>query len=126
MIVLDENVPEDQRHTLRAWHIRPRQIGLEVGHSGMSDAEIVRLLRTLTRPTFFTRDRDFLQPWLRHASYCVVYLDVGQYEVASFVRRTLRHRGLNTAAKRMGTVVRVGHDRLAVWRVGRELERLEW
>lgn len=72
MIVLDENVPEDQRHTLRAWRFRPRQIGLEVGRSGMSDAEIVRLLHALTRPTFFTRDRDFLQPWLRNSSYCIV------------------------------------------------------
>lgn len=126
MIVLDENMPEDQRLVLRGWHIRARQIGLEVGRSGMSDAEIVPLLHTLTRPTFFTRDRDFLQPWLRHPGYCIVFLDVGQFEAASFVRRVLRHRGLNTTAKRMGTVVRAGHDRLAVWRHGHVLERLDW
>jgi hypothetical protein len=126
MIVLDENIPEDQRHTLRGWRIRARQIGQEVGWAGMSDNDIVPLLVTLQRPTFFTRDRDFLQPWLRHPAYGIVYLDVGQYEAASFIRRVLRHRSLNTSAKRMGTVIRAGQDRLAVWRHGRELERLDW
>ena len=65
MIVLDENMPEDQRLVLRGWRIRARQIGHEVGRAGMSDTEIVSLIR-------------------------------------------------------------VGHDRLAVWRHGHELERLEW
>ena len=74
----------------------------------------------------FTRDHDFLQPWLRHPGYCIVYLDVSQFEAASFIRRVPRHRSLNTTAKRMGTVVRAGHDRLAVWRHGHELERLDW
>lgn len=126
MIVLDENVPDNQRGLLRTWRVRAHQIGLDVGRPGMSDAEIVPLLHSLTRPTFFTRDRDFLQPWLCHSSYCIVYLDVGQYEVASFVRRTLLHRSLNTRAKRMGAVIRVNHDRIAVWRRGSEVERLDW
>jgi hypothetical protein len=92
----------------------------------VSDGEIVTLLQTLTRPTFFTRDRDFLQPWLRHPSYCIVNLDVSQFEAASFVRRVLRYPGLNSWARRKGTVVRAGHDRLTVWRQGHELERLDW
>lgn len=126
MIVLDENVPDNQRSLLRTWRIRAHQIGVDVGRSGMSDQDIVPLLHSLTRPTFFTRDRDFLQPWLCHPAYCIVYLDIGQYEVASFVRRTLRHRFLNTRAKRIGAVVRVSHDRIAVWRRGAEVERLDW
>jgi hypothetical protein len=41
-------------------------------------------------------------------------------EVAPFVRRLLRHREVNTVAKRMGAVVRVSHVALAVWRVHAE------
>lgn len=108
MIVLDENIPESQRLLLRSWRIRARQIGAEVGRAGMSDDEIIPLLHTLNRPTFFTRDRDFLKPWLCHPAYCIVYLDVGQYEAASFIRRVLRHSALNTRARRMGAVVRAG------------------
>jgi hypothetical protein len=38
-------------------------------------------------------------------------------EVAIFVRRVLRYSTLNTRAKRMGTVVRVSHRGLALWRL---------
>jgi hypothetical protein len=124
MIVLDENIPESQLHLLRGWRIRARQIGVHTGRAGMSDDQIVPHLRTLDHPTFFTRDRDFLQPWLCHPAYCLVYLDVGQYEVASFVRRVLRHPQLNTKAKRASTVIRAGHDRLTVWRRGQDVQRL--
>lgn len=126
MIVLDENIPESQRLLLRSWRIRARQIGAEVGRAGMSDDEIIPLLHTLNRPTFFTRDRDFLKPWLCHPAYCIVYLDVGQYEAASFIRRVLRHPTLNTRAKRMGAVVRAGHARLTVWRRDQSLVRIGW
>lgn len=126
MIVLDENVPESQRHLLRGWRIRARQIGVDLGRAGLPDDQIIPLLRSLDRPTFFTRDRDFLQPWLSQPGYCLVLLDVGQYEVASFVRRVLRHRSLNTKAKRMGAVIRAGHARLTIWRRSQEIQRLDW
>ena len=111
---------------LRGWRIRARQIGSDVGRAGMGDDEIIPLLHALDHPTFFTRDRDFLQPWLCHPSYCLVYLDVGQFEAASFVRRVLRHRELNTRAKRSGTVIRASHDRLALWRRRQYVRRLDW
>src|SRR6187551_3683689 len=101
MIVLDENLPASQRLLLRTWRIRTRQIGDEFGRAGMSDDDIIPLLHSLSRPTFFTRDRDFLQPWMCHPAYCIVHLDVGQYEAASFIRRVLRHPSLNTRAKRI-------------------------
>lgn len=126
MIVLDENLPESQRRVLRGWRIRALQIGVDLGRAGMSDDDIIPLLHTLTRPTFFTRDHDFLQPWLCHPAYCIVYLEVGQYESASFVRRVLRHRDLNTVAKRAGAVIRASHDRLTVWQRRHEVRRLDW
>jgi EAL domain-containing protein (putative c-di-GMP-specific phosphodiesterase class I) len=44
MNILDENIPEDQRQLLRGWRIPARQIGHEVGRSGMQDGESIPLL----------------------------------------------------------------------------------
>ena len=41
---------------------------------------------------------------------------VGQYEVAAFVRRFLRHPDYDSQSKRMGSVVRLSHAGVAVWR----------
>ena len=82
----------------------------------MKDREILALLHRLHRPTFFTRDEDFYARHLCHARYCLVYLAVAKDKVAPFVRRLLRHREFDTTAKRMGTVVRVSHVDLTVWR----------
>jgi hypothetical protein len=114
--VLDENVPASQREMLLHRHVRVRQIGVDVGRSGMQDDEIIPLLIRLRRPTFFTRDEDFFDRQLCHARYCLVYLDVRRQEVALFVRRLLADANFNTQAKRMGKVVRVSHDGLTVWK----------
>lgn len=116
MNILDENILEDQRQLLRNWRVPLRQIGYEAGWKGMQDEEIISFLLSLRRPTLFTLDRDFYQRSLTHARYSLVYLDVRQSETAIFVRRVLRHRDLDTQAKRMGTVVRASHTRVAVWR----------
>jgi len=115
MIVLDENFPESQRQLLRGWRLRIRQIGYEVGRKGMTDEEIIPFLLTRRRPTFFTLDFDFYRPHLCHRRYCLVCVDAGQNEAASFVRRLLRHEGFDTDAKRMGTVLRVSHMGVTVW-----------
>ena len=127
MNVLDENILESQRQWLRSWRIPIRQIGQELGRKGMQDEELIPFLLTLRRPTLFTRDLGFHSRSLCHARYCVVVLAVGQYEVAHFIRRFLRHSAFATQAKRMGAVVRVMHTGLVAWRLnaGREL-RLAW
>ncbi len=109
MILLDENVPEAQRQLLRSWRIPARQIGLDVADKGIKDQAIIPLLHSLGRTTFFTRDLGFFQRSLVHASYCLVCLDLGPDEVASFVRRLLRHPRYSTQRKRLGSVVRVSH-----------------
>ncbi len=127
MIVLDENFPESQRQLLRSWRIAIRQIGDEVGHKGMKDQEIIPLLLRLRRPTFCTLDMGFYERRLCHARYCLVCLDVRQYEAAVFVRRLLRHPEFNTQAKRMGAVIRVSQVGLSVWYLHAEKEiRLLW
>ncbi len=124
MNILDENIIDNQRRQLNSWRIFVRQIGYEIGRKGMNDREIIPLLHQLSQPTFFTRDDDFYHPKLTHAGYCLVYLDVKKEEVAAFVRRFLRHSAFRTKAHRMGTVVRVSHVGLAVWRLHVETEVL--
>lgn len=95
---------------------------MDIGHKGLKDDEIFVLLRRQRNPTFFTRDADFYLPTLRHRSHCVVVLSVGQYEVATFIRRFLRHADFDTQAKRMGRVVRVSHVGVALWRLRSQRE----
>jgi hypothetical protein len=42
---------------------------------------------------------------------------VGQYEVAAFVRRFLRHPNFNARAKRMGRIIRISPTGIVSWRV---------
>jgi len=127
MNVLDENIPEDQRTLLRKWRVAHRQIGLDIGRTGMKDDQVTPLLLKQDRPTFFTLDADFYARRLCHEDYCLVYLDVERRQVAEYVRRVLRHRDLNTKAKRMGLVIRVLPTGLTVWRIHREQEsHLTW
>ncbi len=86
MNILDENIPTNQRRLLEINGAHIRQIGLNVGRSGMQDEEIVPLLLRQRRPTFFTRDDDFYDRRLCRSKYCLVYLDVDKNEVALFVR----------------------------------------
>jgi hypothetical protein len=127
MNILDENVPESQRALLRRKRIAVRQIGQDLGRKGMKDGEIIPLLQQLNRPTFFTLDSDFYDRRLRHEGYCLVHLDIGEETVAEYVRRLLRHRELNTKAKRMGRVIRVLPSGLNLWRIDQDQEgQLPW
>jgi hypothetical protein len=125
--VLDENIPANQRELLVRRRVRVRQIGLDVGRSGMQDAEIIPLLIRSRRPTFFTRDEDFFDRRLCHLKYALVHLDVQRQEVAIFVRRFLAHPKFDTQAKRMGTVIRISHLGLFVWQLRDEKKvRFKW
>lgn len=125
MNVLDENIVRSQRQQLMAWKIHFQRIGDHIGSFGMDDREqIVPLLHTIRRPTFFTRDRDFYHPKLRHAGYCLVYLDIEYNEVAEYIRRFLRHRAFRTHAQRLGKVIRVRHSGLSYWQVSHAQEHV--
>ena len=127
MNILDENISKNQRQLLESWRISIRQIGVNAGNSGMKDREIISFLQQIRRPTFFTRDDDFFKPQLCHARYGIVYLDVEKYETAFFIRRLLKHKELNTQAKRIGNVVRVSDAGLACWRLHvREEIHFKW
>ncbi len=127
MNILDENIIDNQRRQLGSWHIRVHQVGYEAGRKGMKDQEIIPFLHQLKQPTFFTRDNDFYKRQLCHTGYCLVYLDIRKTEVATFVRRILRHSSLSTKAKRMGKVIRATHIGLIVWNLhANKEERIDW
>ena len=65
MIALDENILEGQRVLLEASRISARQIGVDIGHKGLTDDDVIVLLRRHRNPTFFTRDADFYLRTLR-------------------------------------------------------------
>jgi hypothetical protein len=127
MNVLDENVPERQRELLRQSRVATRQIGQDIGRKRMKDREIIPLLPGLSRPSFFTLDADFNDRGLCHRRYCLIHLDIKDEEVAEFVQRLLRHKKLNTWAKRMGCIVRASQVGISIWRL-RETEegQLAW
>ncbi len=128
MNILDEDIGLSQRQQLEAWKIHFRQIGVEIGSSGMKDhEEIIPLLHRLKRPTFFTLDRGFYRPTLRHQGYCLVFLDVWEDEAAAYIRRFLRHVTFRTQAQRMGKVVRVYHSGVSYWHVNvKKAQALSW
>jgi hypothetical protein len=127
MIVLDENFPESQRQLLRSWRIPIRQIGYEVGRAGMKDDEIIPLLHQLRRPTFFSLDLGFYRRTNGHARYCIVCLDVGDYDAATFLRRLLKHPFFDSEAKRLNRVVRLSYVGITFWQTGSAGEqRVSW
>ena len=127
MIVLDENVFESQRVELRSRRAHLCQIGYDVGRKGMQDDQIITLLPTLRRPSFFSRDRDFFTKTLCRGDYCLIYLDVGPLAVARFIRQLLRHSEFKTWSQRRGCVARVAASGISVWRVrAARVARYDW
>ncbi|NOT58477.1 MAG: hypothetical protein HOP18_28105 [Deltaproteobacteria bacterium] len=128
MNVLDENIVVSQRELLRSWKIHFRRIGGEVGRLGMGDRdEIIPLLHSLARPTFFTQDHGFYHPRILHPGYCLVHLDVVFDEVAEYTRRFPRHREFRTHTQRLGKIARVRPSGVSYWEVHRRGEHaLSW
>jgi len=125
MNILDENILLSQHDQLRARKVHFRQIGMEIGRSGMKDRnDIIPLLHTLHRPTFFSCDHGFYRAQLRHAGYCLVWLDVLDDEAAAYIRRLLRHQAFRTQAQRMGKVVRARHSGVSYWHLHERKERI--
>ncbi|NIR50089.1 hypothetical protein GWO43_16420 [candidate division KSB1 bacterium] len=127
MIVIDEHFPESQRQLLKGWRIRFRQIGYEIGRRGLKDSEIIPLLLQQRRLTFFTLDSDFDKSKYCHSHYSLVFLDINEYEAATFIRRFLKQRKFNTQAKRLGKIFRVTRTCISVReRHSEQGVRFEW
>ena len=124
MNILDEDISAPTCKRLRAYKIHFRQIGVDIGRSGMKDREdVLPLLHRMKSPTFFTLDHGFYHPTLLHQRCCLVFLDVWDDEVAEYIHRFLRHSEVRTQAQRMGKVVRVRHSGLSYWQMRLRGER---
>ena len=117
MNVLDENIADWQRETLRKWRIRAQHIGRGLGRPSIKDDEIIPLLHQLTRPTLFTCDARFYRRELCHAGYCLVRLDVEDGAVPEAIRRYLRHPRFTQWAQRRGTVAHVSPSGIRFWQL---------
>jgi len=58
MLVLDENLPAEQRLLLRKWRIHFRAVGKEIAFSGTKDENLIPFLHRLPYPTLFSLDRE--------------------------------------------------------------------
>ncbi|MDA1275984.1 MAG: hypothetical protein O2960_18365 [Verrucomicrobia bacterium] len=103
---------------MRDWGFHVRVIGVELAPLGIKDDNLLPHLHRLSQPTFFTRDQDFFQAGLRHATYCLAWLNVVEVRAAFFTRRFLRHPLFDSRAKRMGIVAWVHVEGVSFWRLG--------
>lgn len=90
----------------------------------MKDPEIIPFLHKTGEVTFFTRDGGLYQKDLCHSKYCIVYLAVGQPEVATFIQRLLKHSDFNTKVKRMGKIISISHQHIRFWELEQDSETL--
>jgi hypothetical protein len=109
MLILDENVSENEIWRLREAGLAVRVIGQDIAVKSVSDANIIPILLKLKKPTFFTRDRDFWKPQLRHERYAIVFMDIPEHEgeIAKCIIQFLRHPAFNTATKRLGRLFHI-------------------
>jgi len=89
---------------------------MDVAAFGTTDENVIPILLRLSRPTFFTLDRDFYRVDWAHVDYALVWLDVRRRDAAEYIRRFLKHPNFDTHAKRMGVVARIATDAVRYWR----------
>jgi len=116
--VLDELFDEFIYEQLKARRIAIDKVGAGFGETGWLDEHILQALHGSGK-TFHTRDHGFYHRSHTHSSYCIVYYDVPLAEMATYIRRVLRHPQLNTHAKRLGKVIKVTTRRVEFWQRGR-------
>jgi hypothetical protein len=94
------------------------KVGDGFGQTGWIDEQIRHALHG-SRKTFHTGDSGYYKPAYCHSTYCLVYYDVKDSELAFYIRRFLRHPQFNTHRKRLGKVVKVTKTHIEFWEVGR-------
>jgi len=120
--ILDANIDAPEVEQLRR-RLKAKKIGLRFLPAHASDEQIIGLLRRLKTPTFITQDcKDFYMSRRCDKKYCIICLDVPDDLVAVTARKIYRHPQFNTAAKRMGKVIRVTSTYINYFEVGENKE----
>ena len=127
MLVLDENLPEEEKLRIKKFVNSVKQIGDDLEISGIKDNEIIKLLHQLKKPTFVTLDSDFFKPDLRHKNYCLIFITVRFFETAKYLRPFLKLEQFNTIAKRIGKVIQISADKIIYWELNSvEMKKISW
>ncbi|MBM3236622.1 hypothetical protein FJZ31_10025 [Candidatus Poribacteria bacterium] len=80
-------------------------------------------MKRLKTPTFITKDcKDFYKRQRLDKRYCIICVDVHRTEFVNVVRKIFRHPLFNTAAKRMGKVIKVTSTQISYFEVGESQE----
>ncbi|NUO80069.1 hypothetical protein HUU05_08335 [candidate division KSB1 bacterium] len=115
---------DNQLERLQRWHIPAKKVGRDIGVKGMDDEhQIVPMIRTFARITFFTHDLGFCGSKFCHERYCIVVLRVDRYKAADYIRRFLKHPEFQTHNQRLGWVFEVYPTFIKGWRVGKNGEK---
>jgi predicted nuclease of predicted toxin-antitoxin system len=126
MIILDENLPPTLALSLSKKGWKVRHVGNDFARAGIADADLIRLLMSLSQPTFVTLDKDYDRREVCHARYGIVLLNVDQAQAARYLVRLLRHSRFKTKASRMGRVIRVEAVNLKVLGLDGKRRTIAW
>jgi hypothetical protein len=128
VILFDHNIPRDQVARLRRWRLRGFHIGYDVGRPEWQDQEELRReLHRRKQVTFGTRDIGFVRAAFRHPDACIVVVIGDVMDTAANIRRFLRHASFRSKTARMGCVVKLTSESIAVQRFAHtRQERLSW
>ena len=122
--ILDANIDAPEAEQLRR-RLKAKKIGLRFLPAHASDEQIIGLSRSIYQRYVYitTQDcKDFYVPRRCDKQYCIICLDVPDELVAITVRKIYRHPQFNTAAKRMGKVIKVTSTQINYFEVGESKE----
>jgi len=120
--ILDANVEVEHTSQLRQ-PLKVKQIGVHFLPGSADDERIINLLSRLKTPTFITWDcKDFYHRRRLDKRYCIICVDIHRTEFVSAVRKIFRHPLFNTAAKRMGKVIRITPTHINYFEIGESQE----
>ncbi len=130
-IVVDEHMAYDEVTGLLKNWITAEQIGFELRRAkGISDEQIIPLLRRLKRRTFVTIDSDFYNSKLCDNVYCLIYFHLSskqQAQIPVLLRRLFRIEGFRSIRERMGKVVCISPGRIRYYQRSIQGEQhLDW
>lgn len=125
--IFDENFPAFAMQAIRQKVASVVQVGQDWGESGWLDVEqIIPHLHGL-RVTFHTLDAGLFKWRYAHSSYSVVYYDVSEAVLETWVIKFLKHHSFRTHAQRLGKVIKVSPAKVAYWELyNSQIKKIDW
>jgi hypothetical protein len=125
--IFDENFPALAMQAIRQKVASVVQIGQDWGESGWLDVEQILPHLHGLKVTFHTLDAGLFKRRYAHSSYCLVYYDVPEEILGTFVIKFLRHHSFKTHAQRLGRVIKVSPSKIAYCEFHRpQIKKIDW